>query len=565
MHEESLFQIIFAYKPMCKLSLLSDRSITYQYCPAMREVSFFLRSAVLLGGMIIFPVNSLMSQHTSRDNYTGFWETESSWNPSWPSPQNNISGYDINIYGYISTKNSISFSGSQANITVYDTLIVNGDLVMDNNSSLKITDGGILIVRGILKIENQGIIAANSYLIVGGNFIKSGSSNQGSFTSDDNPVKVFIGGTLDPPSLTNNTDYPVLNCVSPVTQRYKNTGCSYGNMADLAGEGAVWDFYQDTCGSVTATSNSPVCEGSSITLSATTKGIAYLWSGPGGFSNTLQNPVILNAGTSMTGTYFVKVVFPGGCTASDSVIVTVNPIPAVIITNSPNAMCLNDKKPLTGYPEGGTFTVNSGPGVITGNVLSASQTGDINITYTYTGSCTNTATQTVHFFDMPVASPGRDQVLKDLFETQMKASLASYEVGEWSKVSGAGQISDIHSPTSAITELEIGESVFRWKVVLGSCESTAEVKITVLDLFIPSVITPNGDGKNDYFTVYSLNGRSELIILNRWGNIEYSNRDYKNDWDGKNDKGADLKEDTYFFILKFEDGFIKKGSVVITR
>jgi len=116
-----------------------------------------------------------------------------------------------------------------------------------------------------------------------------------------------------------------------------------------------------------------------------------------------------------------------------------------------------------------------------------------------------------------------------------------------------------------ITGISIGENIFLWKVRTGNCEDTAEVKITVYDIFVPSVITPDGDGKNDYFKISEFSGKIELIIFNRWGNEEYTNGNYLNDWDGRNNKGRGLPTDTYFYILKFENGKIKKGSVLVKR
>ncbi len=67
--------------------------------------------------------------------------------------------------------------------------------------------------------------------------------------------------------------------------------------------------------------------------------------------------------------------------------------------------------------------------------------------------------------------------------------------------------------------------------------------------FIPSVITPNGDGKNDKFTILGINQfpGSELIIYNRWGNVVFQSKDYKNDWDGKG-----LNEGTYYYTLNLK-------------
>jgi gliding motility-associated-like protein len=202
-------------------------------------------------------------------------------------------------------------------------------------------------------------------------------------------------------------------------------------------------------------------------------------------------------------------------------------------------------------------------------LVSDSATLDMAGLYTLTvanaNGCINTAAQSIIVNETPIAVAGPDQDLKFNFETQMNAELSASETGEWSLISGSGHISDIHSPTTRITELSTGVNKFLWKVLNGNCEDTAEVKINVHDLFVPSVITPNGDGKNDYFKISEFTGNVDLIIINRWGNEEYTKVNYLNDWDGRNNKGAELPADTYFYILKFENGKIKKGSVLIKR
>ena len=101
--------------------------------------------------------------------------------------------------------------------------------------------------------------------------------------------------------------------------------------------------------------------------------------------------------------------------------------------------------------------------------------------------------------------------------------------------------------------------------MLFRSKSVAEVIISVYDPLIPSVITPNFDDINDYFKIGENITRVELIIFNRWGNEEYTNTNYLNDWDGRNNKGAELPEDTYFYILKFGNIKTKKGTVLIIR
>jgi gliding motility-associated-like protein len=52
-------------------------------------------------------------------------------------------------------------------------------------------------------------------------------------------------------------------------------------------------------------------------------------------------------------------------------------------------------------------------------------------------------------------------------------------------------------------------------------------------LFIPNIFTPNGDGKNDSFTIL-YNGKApyNLIIQNRWGRQVFASRDKNLQWDG---------------------------------
>jgi gliding motility-associated-like protein len=91
--------------------------------------------------------------------------------------------------------------------------------------------------------------------------------------------------------------------------------------------------------------------------------------------------------------------------------------------------------------------------------------------------------------------------------------------------------------------------------------------IRVNDLIIPSLITPNLDGNNDFFIIRGIEtlGRTALNIFNRWGAKVYTADNYTNDWDGKDDNGNLLPADTYFYILKPEKIKPIKGYIVIKR
>jgi len=79
--------------------------------------------------------------------------------------------------------------------------------------------------------------------------------------------------------------------------------------------------------------------------------------------------------------------------------------------------------------------------------------------------------------------------------------------------------------------------------------STREENVNGEAIFIPNVITPNGDGKNDQFRIIDISRypNSSLFIYNRWGNMVYQSKNYRNEWDGHG-----LNEGTYYYILKLK-------------
>ena len=112
----------------------------------------------------------------------------------------------------------------------------------------------------------------------------------------------------------------------------------------------------------TANSNSPLCQGESISLSAGPDGMAsYLWTGPDGFTSEQQNPVIDNAATSMAGEYRVLVSSENGCQAEASVEASILQAPeATASSNSP--VCEGESIMLSAGAEGVASFFWTGPG-----------------------------------------------------------------------------------------------------------------------------------------------------------------------------------------------------------
>ena len=89
-------------------------------------------------------------------------------------------------------------------------------------------------------------------------------------------------------------------------------------------------------------------------------------------------------------------------------------------------------------------------------------------------------------------------------------------------------------------------------------DTQAEVSI------VNNILTPNGDGKNDFFVIKSLEKypSNKLTIFDRGGRMLYSAVNYKNNWDGYV-KGSALAEDTYYYILDLGVEGTVKGFISI--
>ncbi len=96
-----------------------------------------------------------------------------------------------------------------------------------------------------------------------------------------------------------------------------------------------------------ASSNSPICVGENIQLTASNVlGATYSWSGPGGFSSSVQNPTITNSAASDAGTYTLTVT-NNGCSSDDDVSVIVTALPTASASYN-NPICEGDDIQLSG-------------------------------------------------------------------------------------------------------------------------------------------------------------------------------------------------------------------------
>ncbi len=191
------------------------------------------------------------------------------------------------------------------------------------------------------------------------------------------------------------------------------------------------------------------------------------------------------------------------------------------------------------------------------------------VTLTDVWGCRNSDQVSVEMREAPASYAGADQILDYLFESNLEAGpLKVHETGEWSVVHGSGDFTEKNNHSTKVTNLSISKNVFLWTVNNHPCQaSTDTVEIIVNDLLVPNVITPNMDGKNDFFVLKGIQsmGKTSLTVFNRWGVLVYSNEDYANNWDGIDLHGNPLPTDTYFYILQPERNKAINGFIVIRR
>ena len=145
-------------------------------------------------------------------------------------------------------------------------------------------------------------------------------------------------------------------------------------------------------------SNSPVCIGDTLKLFVqTVPGSTYQWTGPNGFSSTLQNPVIPNTNGSEAGTYSATTTTSYGCVSQVSTTnVSFNPSPTVDLGN------------VTSFCHGSELVLNAGNFAqyywSTGsqNASVTIQTpGTYSVTVTDNNNCKATGSINISYFPVP--------------------------------------------------------------------------------------------------------------------------------------------------------------------
>ena len=123
-----------------------------------------------------------------------------------------------------------------------------------------------------------------------------------------------------------------------------------------------------------------------------------------------------------------------------------------------------------------------------------------------------------------------------------------------------------YTGNSQIVSPSITTSYSVFAIDSTGCKSLYKYYIaTVVDtcnvVFFPNAFTPNGDGKNDVFSISTTNtSEIQTFIFDRWGEQLYSWDTLTGGWDGMA-RGMKAQEDVYNVVVYYTDKELKKHTV----
>lgn len=335
-------------------------------------------------------------------------------------------------------------------------------------------------------------------------------------------------------------------------------------------------------GSVTNYSNLSVQVGSGAITQ-------YNWSFGDGNNGNTPNP---SHTFSVAGSYPTKLVIVNTYGCRDSIVrtVTVYPLPEVHFSVSRTCngsfleFCFKDSTviqppstiPNTGYywdfggnNPGFSFAKDTCLGFITHGIFTISHT------VTSSHGCVGAFTKTINVTPPPKAKFYFYTTLGNTLNAQYFFVDSSKNAVSWYWDFGNGSTSTQQNPNTfysqngTYTVTQIAYDQF-------GCSHTYTLLIRInniveeLSKFIPNIISPNADGKNDYWRLDFINAYypdAEIEIFNRWGESIFKSKGYANAWDGTY-RGSPLPVGVYFYTIDLKDARfpeVIKGTITLVK
>jgi gliding motility-associated-like protein len=326
--------------------------------------------------------------------------------------------------------------------------------------------------------------------------------------------------------------------------------------------------------------NTPVCDGlpssfSEKTTISTGSIASYAWDFGDGSSSTspITSHQYLNPGV-----YSVKLTAKSnqGCVNDTVKSVTVNPLPVANfsatdaclgLTNTfTNTSMILGSTPLTyvwSFGDGSTSALTS-----VGHIYANAGLYSVKLVTTSGKGCTDSITKSITAFQLPVVSAGKDTTISKGDEVMLSGYSPSAIHYTWTPTSF---ISNTLSPNPVVRPEETTTYTLTLTDMNG-CKNSNVVTVTILDnfkLLIYNVVTPDGDGKNDFWKIVNIDLYPDALvqIFDRDGQKVFETTNYQNDWQGTY-KHDQLPDGTYYYIVSFANtgkANNYKGSITLLR
>jgi len=320
---------------------------------------------------------------------------------------------------------------------------------------------------------------------------------------------------------------------------------------------------------VSVSNDSLVCENSIVPLNAT-GGIQYSWLPSAGLSNSnIANPVATAVATTK---YVVTVTNNNGCTAKDSVVLSVRKTPVFDISPAADA-CIKKSAQLTA--SGGDIYLWT-PGISLNNpalfnpIASPVVTTIYSVTITDTiCRVTNTLSTQVKIWPAPGISIQKTGDV-DCSNGSSQLTAAGGITYSWQAdptLSNPDIANPVASPTATTTYyVNITDQH-------GCTNSDSVIVYVTTDnksgYYIPTAFTPNNDGVNDCYGIRYWGSVNEIdfSIYNRWGQRVFHAKRADACWDGKLN-GIAQDAAVYVYVIKAKTNcgdVFRKGTMVLIR
>jgi len=326
------------------------------------------------------------------------------------------------------------------------------------------------------------------------------------------------------------------------TTTYTLTGTDANGCSDLA----YVTVTVNPLPAVDAGSAQIVCTGTPVTLSAT-GAVSYIW------NNGVTDGVAFTPTNTLL--YEVTGTDANSCEATDTVTVTVV-AELTVLAGTDQTVCEGTSVTLSGS---GANTYTWTGGVTNAIPFTASSTTIYVVTGSDGNNCADTDSVTVNVNPTPDLSSVTTNVSLGMdgeIDLSVTSGTPPY-LYDWDN-DGIGDFDDPED----LSTLDAGT----YSVIVTDdfgCSDTLMVIITEdLQIFISTVITPNGDGMNDTWGVTGLSTDAKVQVLNRWGQVLYNTTGYATPWDGTNN-GETLPASDYYYIIDLGQGDVRTGTITL--